>query len=395
MLGRKFSLRVLALGFSATSQAAWMALFARDIGPAEFGAFGVALSAGLLAGALLGFGFGTSVLRIGGVMTEREANSARSTMTLVRFGTTSLIAVAIIIAGSVVRGEVSLIVSVAALAVSVELVGELAQGAFSGRRMVRTAAAILVAQRACPLLGLLAGYAAHDVPLGVAFGLIAAVAIPALALGLQITRPSPLGKTISGSRHFWGASIVSNISQLDVPLVSGVAGATTAGFYAVANKVMSPANIFVEALLVILVPELAHMDSAHERGLLFRRARSAAVLAAVAIAVVSYPVAILAVAVLGSGFEDAMPLIVAFMIAAGLSGVSRTYQAMLFAIDRAGAVTLALIVGSLIGLVAIVLLGVMGGPVAIAAAPILAQIAILVGFALALRRAGADVAVRR
>ncbi|WP_183042331.1 lipopolysaccharide biosynthesis protein [Microbacterium sp. AG1240] len=365
-------------------QAIWFAAFAREAGPADFGVFGVVLSGCLLAGAALGFGFGSYALR----MTESGTNhrSTVTTMLITRIGTTvAIVSVAAAIALSTADSS-SAVVLVGALSAAVELLGELGQGVMSGQRKILRAALVLVGQRLAPLCGILIGSAFGDSLGGLSLGLGVALGVTTLGMLPYLSVPSSLFALIARSRHYWSASLLSNVSQLESPLIGIVAGAGPVGLYAAANRVVSPASLLANALLNVLVPEIASQDDETRRLDIFRRVRLAAFGLLFGLIMLSFPASYAVLLVLGPEYSEAFPIVAGFVIAAGVSGVSKVYQSMLFAIGDARSVARSIGVGAVVGLACVAVIGVALSPGWLGLAPVAAQVVILGLMALAFSR---------
>lgn len=373
----------MALAAASVLQAIWIGLFAREIGPFEFGFFGLVFALGTIAGGVFGFGFGSYALRLG---TLSGTHNTISTMLAVRTSTVLLIGASGLIVGGTIGGVRTEVLVCALLAVCSEMIGELVQGILSGQRRHARAAWVLVLQRSLPLAGLMLGSIYGQVESGLAIGLATGTVVPMLAMYSYLSRPAHIARTIGDARHFWSASVVANISQLEIPLVGAVSGGVIAGYYTSANRVSNPVNIVTSALLNVLVPEMTSTETPGRRFALFKRARNLAVGLALLLSVASYPIAVAAVWFLGPDYSQALPFLIAFVVAAAISGVSRIYQALLFAENRAKAVTWSIVAGSAAGLGAIVLAGSLVGPGAVWIGPVVAQVAILLAFVVSIRR---------
>ena len=278
-----------------------------------------------------------------------------------------------------------IVIAVGLLAVFVEFVSELVQGALSGQLRHTTAAVVLISQRVLPLAGLLIGQWFDAAVAGVLAGLCLAVPVLVFVVVPYLAKPVAYLPTIAAARHFWSTSVVSNLTQFDVILTRLVADIDVAGFFAIGNRMVSPLNIVTSAMLNIFVPELTRAEAGEPRMRIFRFIRRIAIGAGIALCIVAIPVADFVIWFLGEQYRPAFPAIVAFVVAAAVSGVSRTYQAHLFAQDDAQSVTWGLVVGAVLGFFTIIVFGAAYGIVGVSFGPLVAQVAILVAFAIAAR----------
>jgi O-antigen/teichoic acid export membrane protein len=180
---------------------------------------------------------------------------------------------------------------------------------------------------------------------------------------------------------------LSNVlTQLQTPVVGAVAGTYVAGLFGIASRITGPMTLLTTSVATVVVPELANRVGTPA----FKQLSDKIVklswgylLLTMAAAV---PITLLVVAIAGRDYEAAAPLIAAMVVAAGLSGCSQAFGSGLMALDRPASATTAIAAGGVVSLVALATFGLTGDVGLLAAAPILAQIVVLVLMVLAARR---------
>ncbi|MFE4727236.1 lipopolysaccharide biosynthesis protein [Microbacterium sp. NPDC056736] len=387
MVGRQFLIRLVGLGAASLIQALWLILLARQTGVDAVGVYTIVTAWFLFASSVLGLGMGAYALRLG--PQSLSSDRAVTTMALLRFGTVIVIALGCVTASNLLEVSPHEVALIAIMYGALESITELSQGVLSGRRRVVLAVSLLLVQRALPLTGLLL-YMLTDASTWVFLGLALAIVVSSASLLTVATRPIPVAQVLRPARGFWATTVVSNVSQLDTPLVGLTAGVSTASLFGTANRLTNPLNLVTSALLNVLVPELVATTKHESRMVLFRRVRNIALILGAILVALAYPLGMLAVTLLGPEFEAIIPFVIGFVVAAALSGVSRTYQAGLFALDHARQVAAGILAGALTGLGLIVALGTLGNPAAVALAPPIAQVVVLLWLAVAWRSALRD-----
>ncbi|GAA1701519.1 hypothetical protein GCM10009792_22270 [Microcella alkalica] len=266
--------------------------------------------------------------------------------------------------------------------VCVELLSDLVQGLLAGRGRVGTASVLLLAQRLLPLLLYAAGAVSGD---GVFWLIFGTVGVATFLLATMLSMAGfdvQIRTTVLASRGYWADSLAASVSQLDVVAVASGFSAATTGSYAAAMRISSPVNIVTSALIFVLVPALSRENNELKRKALFVSARNLTVIVLLGLLSVAVfvPLGDVAVGILGSTYDNVGPLFSAFLVAAGLSGVSRVYQAAIIARGQVGLGALAVFAGGLVGLALILLVAALEIAEAwLGLAPIIAQVCILVG----------------
>ncbi|MBA8848144.1 lipopolysaccharide biosynthesis protein [Microcella alkalica] len=368
--------RGVALLVSAGAQFALFVIIARELGADLFASFSVILGLGLFAGTVLGFGSGTHVLRLGD--GDPSSRSTISALIWLRAISTAVIVAVIGVVLSLRDEYVWLAVSL----VCVELLSDLVQGLLAGRGRVGTASVLLLAQRLLPLLLYAAGAVSGD---GVFWLIFGTVGVATFLLATMLSMAGfdvQIRTTVLASRGYWADSLAASVSQLDVVAVASGFSAATTGSYAAAMRISSPVNIVTSALIFVLVPALSRENNELKRKALFVSARNLTVIVLLGLLSVAVfvPLGDVAVGILGSTYDNVGPLFSAFLVAAGLSGVSRVYQAAIIARGQVGLGALAVFAGGLVGLALILLVAALEIAEAwLGLAPIIAQVCILVG----------------
>lgn len=224
-VARRYGFRVLSVVTASLLQAAWLALFARSLGAAAFGVFGVISAWCAFAYVAVGFGLGQYSLRL--TDSNETHRSVVSTMLITRLASIGAVTLGTAV---VVRGlglDIGTAGTLAVLAASLEFISDLTQGVLSGQRQIEYAGAILVGQRTATIAGFGLGQFAGAPESGLAVGLVASILICVAPLVRHLGRPVSLRFVFRSAKFFWTSSLAANLSQLDVPLVSMLAGPTS------------------------------------------------------------------------------------------------------------------------------------------------------------------------
>ncbi|MFC7926855.1 lipopolysaccharide biosynthesis protein [Microbacterium laevaniformans] len=262
-----------------------------------------------------------------------------------------------------------------------ELVTELAQSGLSGQSKQITASAFIVAQRTLVLavvLGSLLFNVKPWIPATVAF-LISSIIAVASCRSLLTWGGVHVLQLLSTSRGYWASSLTSSLTQLDVPTARVFGGDTASGILAAGSRLGTPLNLVTNAMLNVFVPTLVKSDSI-ERDRLFRRMRTYAVWYAAALAASSPLVVWALIQILGSDYAYGWPVYIAICLGAAMSGVSQTYQSLVYTEGRPARAALFVATGTAISLasmaIGVHLIGVEG----LALGPVVGQAAILLMF---------------
>jgi O-antigen/teichoic acid export membrane protein len=140
---------------------------------------------------------------------------------------------------------------------------------------------------------------------------------------------------------------------------------------------MNPVHIITTSILSIVTPAAAMEKREHGRTTLLRKSTKIAVICAAVVVSLSPLVADIAIRILGPDYAPARKMIIGFMIAAAVSGISQTLVAHYLIEGRAGAVAASLAIGITLGLVAISAAAAIDWMTFLWVGPIVLQMAIL------------------
>jgi O-antigen/teichoic acid export membrane protein len=370
-----FSYRVAARGVAAGLQAFCFIVLARDLGADGFGAVAVGISVGSVASILTGLGGGTRALRL---RLEDDVMHIATAM----FGAQCLSAVLSAFVSWLVVSrlldEQWWIGLAVGIIVASDALCSLEQAVLAGLGRQAASAGLLLFQRTAPFICLTIG-SILSVPAIVGYGAGATIAaIVAIIRPIRgWHRPISLRALIFTSRGYWLSNIVESLGLLDTVLVRFFAGAAAAGSYGIASRVMNPVHIITTSILSIVTPAAAMEQREHGRTTLLRKSTKIALICAAVVVVLSPLVADIAIRILGPDYAPARKMIIGFMIAAAVSGVSQTLVAHYVIEGRAGAVAASLAVGITLGLVAISAAAAIDWMTFLWVGPIVLQMAIL------------------
>ncbi|SCY47049.1 Membrane protein involved in the export of O-antigen and teichoic acid [Microbacterium sp. LKL04] len=374
---RGFVVRIAAVGLAAIVQAVSLLVIARGAGATLFGVFSIAFSIYILCSAVTGLGLNNYALRLN--YASRKAPDVLRSM--IAWRTIAILVLLVLIACAGVISEKSLagtgpFIWLAGAAGASEQVSDLTQGILSGRREVLKAAIFLVAQRLFALAGVIVGLLTTDVALWAGLGFVGSSVLAAAPWLRYIGRPHRMRLTFKGASAYWGATVTSSASQLEPTIVGLFGNAATAGFYSLGVRLAGPVNLVTNAVVTIAVPQMSASDTATKRSI-YKKMRKFAIASAGAAVVIATPAAWVVEHALGPGFSGSAPFVAALVIAAAVSGISRTAQAFLYSIDRARPAALAIGTGTCVTLATLAISGWVS-PVGLPLAPILGQLITMV-----------------
>lgn len=373
----KLVVRIGAAGLGSVFQAASLLILARDAGPSVFGVFGQVTASGYLLGALLSFGLSVRALRLS---ADGSWKPLAMSMYLLRFATSAIVALVLVGAYGGLVGDRMDVVASAAIFVTSELLSELTQGVLSGKHQQNLASFVLVSQRSITfLLVLLTPIPTWSVWDHMAAGSALSLLI-ALAMVWRVwSYPTGLSRLLRSSIGYWYPSLASNIGQLDVLIIRFVGGNPAAGLYAAGSRLGTPLNLVTNAMLNVFVPTMSSELDRSVRDQTFRTLRKFSILYAVALTLAAPFIAGLLVAFLGEGFRDGWLIYTSIIVGAAMSGISQTFQALVFAEGRPSAAGRFILIGGVVGLVALFVGGSFGVN-GLAAGPVAGQAVILTLF---------------
>jgi O-antigen/teichoic acid export membrane protein len=215
------------------------------------------------------------------------------------------------------------------------------------------------------------------------YGVGAAIAaVPAVLLPIRDWHhPIGLSRLISTSRGYWLFNVIECLGMLDTVLVRAFGGPTAAGLYSIANRVVNPINIVTSAILSTITPAAATAKRPEDQASILRRSTAIAVISGAAFVAAAPLIANVAIRVLGDGYGGAERMIVGFVVAAALSGVSQTLVARYVIEGRSLILAFNLAIGIALGLVSTVIAASANWPLLLWVCPIFMQSAILTALA--------------
>jgi O-antigen/teichoic acid export membrane protein len=320
-----FSYRVAARGAAAILQAVSFVILARQLGADGLGAVAVGLSVGTIVSILTGFGGATRALRLG---LETEHKRVATAMFAAQCPAAFISgAVSCVVVTGLLDREWWLGVAVGIMVLSDALCG-LEQAVLAGLFRPFASAGLLLFQRAVPFTCLaLTHFVGVPAILGYTVGAGIAAAAAIVRPIRDWHRPIKLGELIFSSRGYWSSKVAESLGMLDIVVVRLFAGGSAVGLYSIANRVANPFHIIATSISSIITPAAAHAQRREETTEILRRSTTISVICGVVISACSPLFAEIAVKMLGTEFAPAKKLIIGFIIAVAISGVSQTIVA--------------------------------------------------------------------
>lgn len=377
------SLEIRAIGYrvgssaaSAGMQAAFILLFARSIGPAEFAPFGQFLSLCYLFGAAVSFGFGVQALRLG---DSNEARRILGTMLSVRLAS-ALVLTSVV--GLVLNFAIGLPVGLglaAGLLMVNEMMSELIQNGLSGQDRQNYGSRLMVSQR---VIGSLLPIGAHSFGLPWWIALLlgqTVVLIRFCKVSLRIAGPpANLLRVMRESVPFWVSTSVGNLYQADVSITRAILGPVASGAMSVGSRISTPLALVSAAVLSVFLPKFsrAARDGHSAADDLKRLVFASSCLALITICSAPF-IAECFLLVVGSQYKMAYWYYVSVVIAAAIGTVSQVLQAYSYSFMPARVVSRIVAIGVAIGLLSLFVGLTSAGLLGAAAGPLAMQISIL------------------
>jgi O-antigen/teichoic acid export membrane protein len=262
----------------------------------------------------------------------------------------------------------------------------LEQAVLAGAQRQLASAALILFQRAVPfILVLLSDFVGVQRLLGYGVG-VAIAAVPAVVLPIHDWHhPIGLSRLIATSRGYWLFNTIGCVGMLDTVFVRAFGGPTAAGLYSISSRVVNPINIVTSSILSTITPAAA-VAKPEDQVLMLRRSTAIAAICGVAFVAASPLIANVAISVLGDAYSGAERMIVGFIVAAALSGVSQTLVARYVIEGRSLILALSLAIGMALGLLSIVVAATVNWTLLLWLCPIFMQSAILSTLTLNRRR---------
>jgi O-antigen/teichoic acid export membrane protein len=383
-LARSSLWRISSRVISSVGLGVTLLLLARISPVAAYGDFMVSGAITTVGGILVGFGAPARVLRC-----AAEQDHLRLVRGLyVMHTVANLVLTAVLLAGSVAFGR-SAAVAAGIIWAAGDTAQSYAQNHLAGIGRHRSASWLVVTQRVVPcatvIAMLVAGRPADYSLLAASFAVTAVVGAIAPLASVRGVK-SDVKSVRRGALGWWGFTMSAVLFQLQAPTLALVANTSVVGLYAMATKVIGPVLLLPASLATVVIPELARrLDT----GGAWRSYRnfSKLTLAYAGVAVIcAWPAGVVVTKIAGPQYAAALPLVAGMVVAAGLSAYTQSFGALLVAAGRPNHATACIAGGQLVALMLLLTLGVWAPIEALAFAPIVAEIVVLVGMVLAVRR---------
>lgn len=246
---------------AAILQAILLVMLARDSGPPDFGLFSAVFSLATIVQTASGLGVPTLIIRERARSRDSELlRGGLGLMNPIGLILSALVAVSLLLLGFLTEPRF-LYLAPLAIWVAAERYADtwLGLAVADGDAHINTVNVVL---RRAFALGLYAGFSIWlDPLLSFSVSLSLAALISAFGVRSQIVSRINLEGPSSGireilrrARPFWLNSLGTQARNLDVTVVSAVAGLSQAGYYAAASRVTSPLRIVSTSLATVLLP---------------------------------------------------------------------------------------------------------------------------------------------
>jgi len=185
---------------------------------------------------------------------------------------------------------------------------------------------------------------------------------------------------LRSSGGYWWFALSSNATQFEAPALRLVSTDYVVGLYGIASRVTGPLTILMTSLATILIPELAKRAGTPQYQRMRRLTLWLAWVYAGVLLLCAWPITLVVLHVLGSQYQEAGGLLIATVVAAGLSGVSQTYNSVLLAEGRPGRPAVILIIGAGVSVLSLIVFSATAGISFLWIAPLVTQLTVLALF---------------
>ncbi|WP_336661913.1 lipopolysaccharide biosynthesis protein [Leucobacter sp. USHLN154] len=293
-------------------------LVARFAGPDKFGPLSGMLGAGLFLGAVGDLGMTTFILRQRSL--DRHSEEVSTALVISRW---AVLVVAFIVATiGIVLGLPPALAVLTALGLSLDKYSDAWQAILIADNRNSLASGLLMGRRTLLFGSVVWGsLTLSDSLIGFAVGIFTAGAISQafhlLAThDLRLPRKHDYSSLLAQTRAYWTSVMSSQARELDVTSVLLFAGPGAAGLYAAGSRLARPVLLVAGALANVVLPHFSRTGSFQARRATHVIAVAAGCL--VVVGVFTAPVVPLLIkTLLGSGYEDAEPIAIAFLISIG------------------------------------------------------------------------------
>lgn len=197
------------------------------------------------------------------------------------------------------------------------------------------------------------------------------------------------------SRNLGVSSVASDVTTMDVPVLSLVVTSSAAGLYAVPSRLLAPLAFVGSAFGTVLMRELPYLSREAIRRSTVRWMASVGFLAVCIAAPVALAAPQIIPALLGQQYVEAVSLVRLACVTAVLQCVSIVSTAGLQALGKAPYVARISVIGAVSGLAGVAVGGVMYGPVGACIAMLLLQTIQVLAYSVGLCRSTISVEVSR
>lgn len=305
---------------AALLQAGIYISLARTLGPSEFGLFSLGIAAGIMSGALLGFGSTSRALRI---LREDRPRHMADNLTLLRTLSTAAVFACSSITVLAFSPSSAQLATCVAIVAAVDHFCEFEQVKRMGELAAHASSRIIILQRALPAVAIGA-----TLVTSIGDPLIAFASSSLVVLCIALIRPIRRGmgipnlkSALRGSRPYWVTTTAQSLNQLDQYIITAILGSIGAGAYGISSRLVGPVNLLISSATSVLSPYIGQLPDATQRyAETVRFARFACILG-VLIAICAWPISGAAAWVLGAEYAEFRTLIAAMLATAGLGSV--------------------------------------------------------------------------
>lgn len=385
----RFSSRIVSsVGLGVT-----LLLLARISPVHSYGEFMVAGAVTTVAGIVFGFGAPARVLRVAAEQHPMQQSPRLKPVSLTRalyllhLGSNLTLA-------TVMLAAAALLTLPATAAAGImwgagDTLQTYAQNHFAGIGSHRFSSWLVATQRIVPCATVVAylvmGRPADYSLIAVAFTIPLLIAAATPLVSVAGTQADFIGATRS-AMGWWGLSLSNVLFQLQVPVVAALASTAGAGLYGVATKVVGPVLLLPASMATVVIPELARRLHTGRAWDLYHKF-SRFCLAYMGVALLgAWPAGIIVMRIAGPPYAAALPLVAGMVAAAGLSAYSQSFAAMLVAAGYPNQATACIAGGNGVALILLAVLAAWGPIESLAVVQLLAELLVLPGLMLAVRR---------
>jgi O-antigen/teichoic acid export membrane protein len=375
--------RIFARVLSSLGLGLTLLLMARSSAVSDFGEFTVAGAVAMITGIVLGFGAPTRALRSS---AEEYPHQMARSLYFMHLGINCAVLLVMLAGAAIFRLPAA---AYAGLAWGVgDTLQTYAQGHLAGLGRHNGASWLVVTQRIVPAVTLMV-LVVSDRPadyrlIAIAFAMPAVVGALAPLLSVRGVSGDYRGVT-RGVFSWWAFSLSAILLQLQSPLLATIASTTVVGLYGLSSRVLGPILLLPASLATVLIPELARRFKTGGVWILHRTFSKVTLAYAIIAIACAWPVGVVVTKIAGPEYATALPIVAGMVVAAGLSGYSQSYNALLVAAGHPNRAAACITVGQVLALLVLAALAMWGPTRLLGLAPITAELVVLVGMMFAVR----------